>query len=340
MDVLSDVLRTVRLSSSVFFTADMRAPWSVESPAPEVLAAALGSETSWVMLFHVVAYGSCVIEVEPGRSVRLDEGDVAIFPHGNSHVMASTLEARTEPTPIAAMLPRAPVALPCQLAHGDGSETTTRLVCGYLQGDEQFTPLARALPSLLCVRTGDHGAAIETLDGDVQELQRESPRGAWLEMSLRYAMQEAGEGGVGAESSLARLTELLFVQVVRSYMERSELEQGSWLAGLKDVHVGKALALLHERPDHDWTVDELAREVGTSRSSLGQRFGRCLGQSPMRYLAAWRMQRARTLMRDPRLGLAEIATRVGYESEAAFHRAFKRHTGEPPATWRRRHVAG
>lgn len=338
MDVLSDVLRTVRMSGSLFFTADMRAPWSVASAPPDQLAAALGSETSWIMLFHVIAYGSCFIEVEPGRGVHLEAGDVAIFPHAQAHVMASAPEQREQAVPVVALFPSEPVALPCQLDHGDGAETTTRLVCGYLKGDEHFGPLARALPPLLCVRTGDGSASIETLDGGVHAIERESPTGAWLETSLRYAIQEVGGGRAGAESSLSRLAELLFVQVLRTYMERASLEDGSWLAGLQDVYVGKALALLHERPDHAWTVEELGREVGLSRSSLGERFARQVGQSPMRYLAAWRMQVARQLMRDPRLGLSEIASRVGYESEAAFHRAFKRHVGEPPAAWRKRHV--
>lgn len=339
MDVLSDVLRAVRLSGSLFFTADMRSPWSVESPPPELLRDALGSESEWVMLFHVVAEGSCHFELDASHTVTLGAGDVAIFPHGDSHIMASDARHSDDPTPVAGLLSHVPQGEPCQVAHGDGSRTTTRLVCGYLRGDEHFGPLARALPSMLCVETSQDGVSIRTADGGLHSVDRDSPTGAWLETSLRYAVHEAGAGRAGAVSMLARLAELLFVQVLRSYVESAELGPGSWLAGLRDVHVGKALELLHEHPDRAWTVEELGKEVGLSRSALTQRFADTLGESPMRYLTAWRMQLARRYMRDPRLGLADIAARVGYDSEAAFNRAFKRDSGDPPATWRKRHLA-
>ena len=338
MDVLSDVLRAVRLSGSVFFTAEMRAPWSVESPPPEVLGAALGGDAEWFMLFHVVAEGSCLFELDAERSIMLEAGDVAIFPHGDPHVMASAPQHRGEPTPVATLLSHIPLEEPCRVSHGSGSETTTRVICGYLKGDEHFGPLARALPPMLCVRTGDGEAVIETARGDVHTVGSGSPIGPWVETSLRYAVHEAAEGRAGAVSMLSRLAELLFVQVLRTYMQKAEPAGASWLAGLQDVHVGRALELMHERPGHDWTVDELGREVGLSRSALARRFSDRLGETPMRYLTAWRMQLARRLMRDPRLGLAEIAERVGYDSEAAFHRAFKRDAGEPPATWRRQHL--
>lgn len=340
MDVLSDVLRTVRMSGSLFFTADMRDPWSVLSPPPDQLLAALRSQSRWIMLFHVVAEGSCLFELGAERSVRLEAGDVAIFPHGDPHVMASDPRHRGNPTPVAEVLPHIPLGEPCHVSHGSGSNTTTRLVCGYLKGDQQFGPLAHALPPLLCVRTTEAGASVVVPGSDVSPVEHESPTSAWLETSLRCMIHEANAGGAGSVSMLGRLSELLFVQVLRSYVEHVEQSDTSWLAGLRDVHVGRALELLHERPAHDWTVEELGREVGLSRSALGQRFADRLGESPMRYLTSWRMQLARRYMHDPQLSLADIAARVGYESEAAFHRAFKRDVGQPPATWRKQLLAG
>jgi len=253
-------------------------------------------------------------------------------------VMASAPGDCARPTPVAALLPEVPVREPCRLEHGAGSSTTTHLFCGYLGADGRFAPLARSLPRLLCVRTSERGVAIEVPGGDVQAIDERSPTGRSLETSLRCAVDEATHRRAGALSMLARLSELFFVQVLRSYMEHAELAQEGWLAGLRDPYVGAALQLVHGRPEHPWTVEALGRAVGLSRSAFGERFTRLLGQPPMRYLAAWRMHVARNLMRDPRLGLADVAARVGYESEAAFHRAFKRDRGEPPAAWRRREL--
>lgn len=345
MDVLSDVLQAVRLAGSVFFTAEMTSPWSVASPPPEQLAPALRTGAEWCVLFHVVAEGACSVRVPDSKPVRLSAGDLIIFPHGDAHVMADAVQEAPAPTPVSALLPLQPQALPPRVEHGGGGERTL-LVCGYLSGEDRFDPLVRSLPSALCVRTGSTGAKIETHGSSVAAApvgdgagHRPEVTDTWLVTSLQYAVHEATAARPGATSMLGRLAELLFVQVLRTQMERLERFDGGWLGGLRDPHVGRAIALMHERPADDWTVDALARQVGLSRSALASRFAQWLGQPPMRYLASWRMQLARRYMRDPRLGLAEVGERVGYASEAAFHRAFKRHVGEPPARWRSRVLA-
>lgn len=306
----------------------------------------LADRPPWIVLFHIVSAGSCRIELDtisPGTGegvVHAEQGDVVIFPHAHAHVMAGEGgHERGVPTPVSSLLPPERGAGCPVLTHGAGVHVTTRLVCGYLRGEERFAPLARALPPLLLLRPRGSGIWTIGTDRDARALSIDATTRDWIETSLRYALHEAERGNAGADSMLARLTEILFVQVLHSYADQSQSGTPNWLTGLRDVHVGKALELLHRDPAHPWNVEELARGVGLSRSALGERFTQLLGEPPMRYLAAWRMHVARTLMRDPRLGLSEIAGRVGYESEAAFHRAFKRDSGETPALWRKRHAS-
>jgi transcriptional regulator GlxA family with amidase domain len=157
----------------------------------------------------------------------------------------------------------------------------------------------------------------------------------WLATTLRHTIEQADATDPGSSAMLARLTELLYLDVVRRYMQQLPPGRMGWLAGVKDPEVGRALRLLHARPDRPWTVDDLAHEVGVSRSGLAQRFTELIGEAPMRYLAAWRIQLAKHLLLQAALPIAEVADRVGYESEAAFNRAFKRHVGSPPVTWRK-----
>lgn len=344
MDVLSDVLHTVRLSGSVFFTAEMTAPWSVTSPPGEQLAQALMPSAEWFVLFHVIARGECTIELPGGTCERFGEGDVAIFPHGESHLMGDCTAVSSSPVPVASLVNADDIPGPFRVDHGGGGEPT-ELVCGFLGGTERFDPLVRALPTILCVRTSGRAVVIDACPrtpgfgyGPGLRFEGGSPTGEWLATSMRYVAHEAREARAGGQSMLSRLAETLFLQVLRHFVEQSAPREG-WLSGLRDPRLGRALGLLHDRPDHPWTVTELARSVGMSRSALGSRFARVVGEPPMRYLARWRMHLARKLMRDPRLSLAEVGDRVGYGSEAAFHRAFKRHAGEPPGAWRDRKLA-
>jgi len=335
MDVLSDVLRVVRLTSAVFFTARFSSPWSIESPPPDQLARSLRLRAESIALFHVLVEGQCWVSMEGHAPLKLEARDVIIFPHGDPHVISSQIGAR--PRPISALLPSQPSEEIPQLDYGGGGEAT-RFVCGYLHCDQRFNPLIGALPAMLHV-CGQDGA--ET--GEPSEVETGRGPGVvqvhadgWLASTLLHTIEEADGMRSGSSAMLVRLTELLYVEVLRRYMQRLPSGHASWLAGVKDSEVGRALRLLHARPERQWTVENLAREVGVSRSGLAQRFTELVGEAPMRYLTGWRIQLAKHLMLQSGLPIAEVADRVGYESEAAFNRAFKRHVGDPPVTWRKK----
>jgi AraC-like DNA-binding protein len=335
MDVLSDVLRVVRLSGAVFFTADFSSPWAVESPPPDALATLVLPDAECVVLFHVLIDGECVVACESHPAVRMEAGDVIVFPHGHPHRMGSRDGLKA--TPILEVFtpgPRGALPLP-QVCLGGGGRAS-RLVCGYLNCDQRFGPLIGALPTMLLVRSRDDYAGIEANDaGGRRSTDVPTGTGTWLGTTIKFTVNEARSSRPGNTALLGRLTELMFVEILREYMQQLPEGQGGWLAGLNDPHVGRALALLHASPTRNWTVEELSREAAISRSALAERFTQLVGESPMRYLTNWRMQLARQLLREGTHSMQEVATRVGYESEAAFNRAFKRATGSPPATWRR-----
>ncbi len=333
MDVLSDVLRVVRLSGAVFFTADFSSPWAVESPMPEMLAPALIPEAECVVLFHILVDGACEVLCHAHPVTTMESGDVVVFPRAEQHTMRS--HGAGAPTPLISVFNPGESDQPPQLSYGGGGRTS-RFVCGYLNCDQRFSPLVEALPTMLLVRSRDDYSAIEAIDARGSRPTSVPPgSGTWLGTTLKFTVNEASAARPGNAAMLGRLTELMFVEIIREYMHRLPTDQGGWLAGLNDPHVGKALRLLHTNPVRDWTVDELAREVALSRSVLAQRFTELVGEAPMRYLANWRMQLAKQMMREGRRNIQEVAACVGYDSEAAFNRAFKRATGSPPATWRK-----
>lgn len=335
MDVLSDVLRVVRLTSAVFFTARLSSPWSIESPPAGQLARALRLRAESIALFHVLVEGQCWISLEGHAPLSLEAGDVIIFPHGDAHVMSSHIGAR--PRPIGDLLPPQSSERMPQLDYGGGGDAT-RLVCGYLHCDQRFNPLIGALPAILIVCGRDR--AVHDESPKVEKAQRSGvvtlDADGWLASTLRHTIDEADGTHPGSSAMLARLTELLYVEVLRRYMRQLPSEHTSWLAGVNDPEVGRALRLLHAQPERQWTVEELAHEVGVSRSGLAQRFTELIGEAPVRYLTGWRIQLAKHLILQAGLPIAEVAARVGYESEAAFNRAFKRHVGTPPVAWRKK----
>ena len=205
-----------------------------------------------------------------------------------------------------------------------------------MHSDQQFDPLLKSLPALLCVRAHDGTLALETLDETGRRAQsiEHQQEVEWWQASQRYLISESAAPGPGNRAVLARLAESLFVEVIRWQFRYAAQGHGGWLAGLHDLQIGRVLSLLHALPDRAWTVDELAKEAAISRAALAKRFVDLVGQSPIQYLAAWRMHLARHLLRESTLGIGEIAGRVGYESEAAFNRAFRRLVGSPPARWR------
>ncbi len=312
-DAISEVLRAVRLTGAVFFTVEGSAPWAAEAlPGrdipPEVLP---GSEH--VLEYHVVTAGACWGGLVGAPPVRLQAGDVIAFPQGDAHVISSAPGLRA--TPDYASLqgrPRLPVILRCD---GGGQERAS-LICGFLGCDARpFNPLLATLPRVLHVRRGAG-------DGRIEQL-------------VRVALLESSSPSPGSECVLARVSELLFVELVRRHLAALPAQEVGWLAGLRDDAVGRALAALHHRPGQPWSLAGLAREVGVSRSILAERFRHYLGTPPMQYLARWRMQLAANLLATTPMGLAEVAARIGYGSEAALSRTFKRWVGMAPADWRR-----
>lgn len=314
MDLLSDVLRIVRLSGAVLFHGEFSAPWSVSAPDSAMMAPFLVPGAKRLILFHIVAEGRCWAEVEGIPPITLGPGDVLTIPGGDAHVMSNP--SGGTPTRIATLLSPPPWPELPLVVHGGGGEVT-RILCGFLHWDDAvFNPVFTNLPRVLCVHAED-------------EISFSS-----IEASLRQLIAEARAHRPGSNCLLTRLTEVPFIEVLRRHMESLGDNQTGWLAALRDRTVSSALQLMHADPTHTWTVEELGRRVGLSRSALAERCRHLLGQPIMHYLMRWRLQLAAQLLRETDDGISAIASRVGYESEAAFNRAFKRYLGEPPATWR------
>jgi AraC-like DNA-binding protein len=313
-DILSDVLRAVRLTGAVFFTVDASAPWAAEAPAGSEVGPHIMPGVEHVIEYHIVTKGSCWGGIVGEPALRLEAGDIIVFPQGDAHVMSSAPGMRGVPE-LGPRLTAGDGRLPIAISNGGGGERA-ELICGFLGCDARpFNPLLATLPRVLHVRA------------------RDEPDGA-LRRFIELALEESRSPRSGGECVLARVSELLFVEVVRRYVASLPSENVGWLAGLRDDCVGRALERLHQRPAHPWTLDELAKEVGTSRSVLAERFAHFVGVPPMQYLAQWRMQLAASLLSATRSNLAEIADRVGYGSEAALSRAFKRWVGVAPAVYR------
>lgn len=314
MDALSETLRVVRLVGAIFINARFTAPWCYQSPRADSAAPLLEPGADRVVIFHLITEGECYVELEGQAPLRLMAGDVVVFPSGDAHRMTS--EPGVPPgrgAPLSEVLARRPR----QLSYGGGG-ATTRLVCGYMACDARLAQLLLAgLPPVVRVNV------------------RGSNAGAWLESSVRYALAEARSPRPGGSGVLAKLAEVLFIEVLRLHMNEQGEDRTGWLAGVRDRIVGAALGALHKDPSHAWTLEELARSVGASRSVLAERFQRLVGSSPMQYLTQWRMVLAASLLRHSNAQLTHIAQDVGYQTDTAFIRAFRREFGAPPATWRR-----
>ena len=320
MDALSETLRVVRLVGAIFINAKFTAPWCYLSPSADSAAPLLEPGAERVVIFHLITEGECFVELGNQPPMRLTAGDAIVFPQGDAHRMTSQPGvAPASGGRLAAVLTRRPR----QLNYGGGG-ATTRLVCGYLACDARLAKMLLAgLPALLRVNV------------------RGSNAGIWLEASVRYALAEARSPRPGGAGVLAKLAEVLFIEVLRLYMNEQSVGRTGWLAGVGDRIVGAALNALHKQPSRPWTLEELAREAGTSRSVLAERFQHLVGSSPMQYLTQWRMLLAANLLARSNAPLARIAEDVGYQTDTAFSRAFRREFGEPPATWRRsRSAAG
>ena len=322
-DILSDVLRSVRLRGALYYYVSGSRNWAAEAPASREIAAAVMPDSEHVMEYHVVVRGSCWGAVVGEPPVRVDPGDVILFPHGDAHVVSSAPGMRA-PTGVDGYFERRHEQLPFTL-HLDAAEVRvgmpdselcdTNLVCGFLGCDlRPFNPLIEALPRLMHLRANDG-----------QD---------WMRQFMLQAVSESKHKRPGGEAMLERVSEMMFIDAVRRYVASMPENSRGWLAGLRDRFVGRALALMHDDPGFAWTVDELGRRVGLSRSALHERFAELVGQPPMQYLANWRIQAGATLLRNTTATVATVAQDVGYESGAAFTRAFKRLVGKSPALWR------
>ena len=315
MDALSETLRVVRLVGAIFINGRFTAPWCYQSPRADTAAPFLEPGAERVVIFHLITQGECFVELGDEKPVRLIAGDAVIFPQGDAHLMTS--QPGLPPASGGARLDQVLARRPRQIAYGGGG-ATTRLVCGYLACDARLAKMLLAgLPRIVRVNV------------------RGSNAGAWLEASVRYALAEARSPRPGGAGVLAKLAEVLFIEVLRLYMNEQGEGRTGWLAGVGDRIVGAALNALHRRPAHAWTLEELASEAATSRSVLAERFQHLVGSSPMQYLTQWRMLLAANLLSGSNAPLARIAEDVGYQTDTAFSRAFRREFGVPPAAWRR-----
>ncbi|QJR10019.1 RCS-specific HTH-type transcriptional activator RclR [Usitatibacter rugosus] len=318
MDALSETLRVVRLVGAIFLKGRFTAPWCYDAAHADVAAPILEPTAEKVVVFHMITEGECIVEMDGEPPMHLTAGDVIVFPQGDAHRMASAPGLPpAKPTRLDQILLRRPR----EIAYGGGGKTT-RLVCGYLACDARLAKLLLAgLPRMLRVNV------------------RGSNAGTWLEASVRYALAEARSPRPGGAGVLAKLSEVLFIEVLRLYMNEQSAGRTGWLAGVSDRIVGAALAELHKRPAYPWTLEELAREAGTSRSVLAERFQELVGTSPMQYLTQWRMLLAANMLERTNSPLVKIAEDVGYQTDTAFSRAFRREYGDPPAAWRRKRAA-
>jgi AraC-like DNA-binding protein len=314
MDVLSTVLKTVKLEGAIFYNAEFSEPWSFHSPPSCLVAPYLTAESKHVIIYHLLTQGQAYARVEDGPQLSLYAGDIVVFPHGDSHFMGNGREVK--PRDFGGILKEI-MSQGLTLARMGGGGEITRFICGYLVCDPQLCKgFLGGLPPIFKVNIGNDNA------------------GQWLESSIRYSVEQAVTSQTGSEIVVAKLSETLFVETLRRYVELLPPGQTGWLAGARDPEVGSALALVHRQPSDPWTIAELARRVGVSRSVLAERFRHFLGVPPMAYLTGLRLQLGAQMLTSTSHSVAQIAAEVGYESEPAFNRAFKREFGSPPARFR------
>jgi AraC-like DNA-binding protein len=313
MDALSEVLKAVKLDSAFFYNGEFSAPWSFRSPQSCKLAPYINQSSGHVIVYHLLIEGKAYARLEEER-LSIAPGDVLIFPHGDAHLLESG------PCPLAvdgeAELQRI-FSQGLKLSRMGGGGEISRFVCGFMVCEPSLShALLAGLPRMFKINI------------------RQEPSGEWLENSIRHSIGNAKAGGAGGDAVLAKLCEALFTETLRRYMTLLPQGQTGWLAGARDAEVGKALALMHRQPAERWTVAALAHEVGISRSVLAERFRQYLGEPPVAYLTRWRLQLGAQMLSATSYSVAQIASKVGYDSEPAFNRAFKRNFGSPPARYR------
>jgi len=315
MDALSEVLRSVRITSAVFFTGEFSVPWRFASPPQEKVAPVLAPGTEHLVLFHLVTKGEATARTTAHEDVTLAPGDLIVFPHGDAHDLWNG--RATELFPSTKLLSKFSKGELAAEKWGGGGPVT-RIICGYF-GCERHAEYSflQGLPSAFKINVRANGA------------------GAWIESAISHWVSDHESQRPGRPAILAKLAEALFMDALCTYMRELPAERTGWLAAARDPKVGQALAHLHRNPGRSWTLEDLAAESGTSRTLLAQRFTQLMGEPPLAYLARWRLQLGARLLTTTDRKILQVAYDVGYESEAAFSRAFKRSFGTPPGRYRR-----
>lgn len=315
MDVLSELLRVVKLEGALFFNAEFSAPWCINSAQSTALVPFLSPGAKHLILYHFLTEGRAYARSADGKREELTAGDIIIFPHGDAHYLGNGSPERPVDS-IGTFAGHLRDGM--KVMRFGGSGEITKFVCGFMACDPQLCEVVLAsLPRMLKVHISSE------------------PSGQWIENSIRFSVDEASGMHAGGSLMLAKLSELLFVETLRSYINNLPPEETGWLAGARDPIAGKALALMHKEPTHSWTLENLARRVGVSRSRLAERFRQFFGRSPMAYLTSWRLKLGAEILESTEDGVADVAAAVGYGSEAAFNRAFRRAFDCPPAQFRR-----
>jgi AraC-like DNA-binding protein len=314
LDVLSEVLRAVKLQGAMYYNGEFALPWRVRSPAGQTIAPHLGIKAKHVIVYHLLLGGRASVRLEQGKPLMLEAGDIVVLPHGDPHIVENGSAPRT--VDISPELDRI-FSQGLKLWRLGGGGELTRFVCGYMACEPRLSQVfLSGLPPLFKISL------------------RDQPSGKWLEDSIRFSADEAVVSRPGGEAVLTKLAEVLFMETLRAYVADLSPKQTGWLAGTRDAVVGKALALMHRSASHPWTVDSIAKEAGVSRSVLAERFRHYLNEPPMAYLTRWRLQLGAEMLLSQSHPVAQIAAEVGYESEAAFNRAFRREFQIPPARFR------
>jgi len=322
MDILSDILDTVHIKGAVYFEVDAGQPWVLVNPPMNLIGSFMLPDVEHVIPFHIMLDGDgwAKSDNEVVAPLRLETGDVVMFPRGSSHMLTSNIDNWHGTAAAASFYEQTSnKEQPFTIVKIGEAGLHSKLICGYIGFNAKpLDPLLQTLPEVLVVK--EHIS-----------------KGGLMNQLLASTLDEMAKSGEGARNLVTKLTELIFTQALRQHMESEATEDNqTWLTAMRDQHIGKALTLIHEQPFEKWTLELLAKECGMSRSSLAERFSRYVGQPPVSYINRWRMQIASKLLSDG-MSIVKVAEHIGYSSESAFQKAFKRYVGCTAGDWRVKH---